>query len=121
MSQADAARSIKTALRQAEKASGHQIKKAFLSIGGLGVTGTVTQSAVIVSRGDSEITDLDVQKTLEACENELPSSFSMNRKVIHSVPISYKIDGRIVLGRPQGMKGMKLEARTFLLPVLSNI
>ncbi|MDQ3014575.1 MAG: cell division protein FtsA [bacterium] len=120
MSQADAAQSILRAVRQAEKTSGVQIKKAFVSVGGLGVSGIVTQSAVIVSRGDSEITDLDVQKTLEACENELPSSFSLNRKVIHSVPISYKIDGRVVLGRPQGMKGMKLEARTLFVTCLEQ-
>ncbi len=120
MSPADAAKSISMAVRQAEKSSGTQIKRAFLSIGGLGVTGTVTQSSVIVSRGDSEITDLDVKKTLEACENELPSSFALNRKVIHSIPISYKIDGRVVLGRPQGMKGMKLEARTLFITCLEQ-
>ncbi len=120
MSPADAVRSIKVAVRQAEKTSGVPIKRAFVSIGGLGLTGTVTQGSVIVSRGDSEITDLDVKKTLEACENELPSSFSLNRKVIHSIPVSYKIDGRVVLGRPQGMKGMKLEARTLFITCIEQ-
>lgn len=120
MSPADVARSLKTAVRQAEKTAGVDIKRAFVSIGGLGLIGTVTQGSVIVSRGDSEITDLDVKKTLEACENELPSSFSLNRKVIHSIPISYKIDGRVVLGRPQGMKGMKLEARTLFITCLEQ-
>ncbi|MDQ3076653.1 MAG: cell division protein FtsA, partial [bacterium] len=66
MSPADVVRSIKVAVRQAEKTSGVPIKRAFVSIGGLGLTGTVTQGSVIVSRGDSEITDLDVKKTLEA-------------------------------------------------------
>ncbi|MCC2631019.1 MAG: cell division protein FtsA, cell division protein FtsA [Candidatus Paceibacter sp.] len=120
MSPADAARSIKQAARQAEKVSGVQIKKAFLSIGGLGLAGSVSQSSVIVSRGDSEITDLDVKKVLEASENELPSSYAMNRKIIHAIPISYKIDGRIVLGRPQGMKGMKLESRTLFISCLEQ-
>jgi cell division protein FtsA len=115
LSPADAVKSIRTAVRQAEKVLGMQIRRAFLSIGGIGLTGTVVQGAVMVSRGDSEITDLDVKKTLEASENELPSSFSLNRKVIHSVPIAYKIDGKVVLGRPQGMKGMKLEARTLFV------
>jgi cell division protein FtsA len=120
MSPADAVRSVKAAVRQAEKASGVPIKRAFVSMGGLGLSGTVTQSSVIVSRGDSEITDLDVKKATEACENELPASFSLNRKVIHSIPISYKIDGRVVLGRPQGMKGMKLEARTLFITCLEQ-
>lgn len=120
MSHADAVRSIKTAVRQAEKTSGVEVKKAFISVGGLGLTGTTCLGSVIVSRGDSEITDLDVKKTLEACENELPTSFAVNRKVIHSIPISYKIDGRMVLGRPQGMKGMKLEARTLFITCLEQ-
>ncbi len=120
ISYADAVRSVKAAVRQAEKTAGVDIKKAFISIAGLGLTGTVCQGSVIVSRGDSEITDLDVKKTLEACENELPSSFAINRKVIHSIPISYKIDGRTVLGRPQGMKGMKLEARTLFITCLDQ-
>jgi cell division protein FtsA len=120
MSGADAARSIKQAVRQAEKVAGIEIKRVFLSIGGLGLAGTISQSSVIVSRGDSEITDLDVKKALEASENELPSAYAMNRKVIHAIPISYKIDGRIVLGRPQGMKGMKLESRTLFITCLEQ-
>jgi cell division protein FtsA len=120
MSQADAARAIKQAVRQAEKMSGYEIKRTFLSIGGLGLTGTISQSSVMVSRGDSEITDLDVKKALEVSENELPPSFAMNRKVIHAIPVSYKIDGRIVLGRPQGMKGMKLESRTLFVSCLEQ-
>jgi cell division protein FtsA len=120
MSQQDVVKSIRQAVRQAEKSAGIEIRRAFVSMSGIGLAGSVTQGSVIVSRGDSEITDLDVQKTLEACENELPSSFSLNRKVIHSVPISYKIDGRVVLGRPQGMKGMKLEARTLFVTVLEQ-
>jgi cell division protein FtsA len=120
LSAADAVKSIRSAIRQAEKTSNLQIKRAFLSIGGIGLTGTVVQGAVMVSRGDSEITDLDVKKTLEASENELPSSFSLNRKIIHSVPIAYKIDGKVVLGRPQGMKGMKLEARTLFVTCIEQ-
>lgn len=120
MSPGDVTRSVRQAVRQAEKASGTEIKRAFLAIGGIGVTGTVCQSSSIVSRGDSEITDLDVKKVLESCESELPSSFSMNRKVIHAIPISYKIDGRMVLGRPQGMKGMKLESRTLFVTCLEQ-
>lgn len=120
MSQADAIRSIRQAVREAEKAADVPIKKAFLSVGGVGLTGTICQSSVIVSRGDSEITDLDVKKVLESCENELPDSFSLNRKVIHAVPIIYKIDGRTVLGRPQGMKGMKLEVRTLFITCLEQ-
>src|ERR1035437_3272158 len=60
MNASEVVRSIKKAASQAEKASGIQIKKAFLAIGGVGLTGNVCQGGVMVSRGDSEVTDLDV-------------------------------------------------------------
>ncbi len=120
MSQADSVRSIRQAVEQAEKSANIEIKRAFISVGGVGLASTASQGSVIVSRGDSEITELDVNKTLEASENELPTSFSANRKILHAIPISYKIDGKIVLGRPQGMKGMKLEARTLFITCIEQ-
>lgn len=113
-------RSILTAKRQAEKMAGVEIKKAYLSIGGISLMGSIHQSTVVVSRADSEVTDGDVDKVLEMTENELPQSFSMNRKIIHAVPIAYKIDGRQVLGRPQGMKGMKLEVKVLFVTCLEQ-
>jgi cell division protein FtsA len=103
-----------------KKFLGAPIKKAFLSVSGLGLPARLLRARLLFLAGDSEITDLDVKKVLEASENELPSSFAMNRKVIHSIPISYKIDGRTVLGRPQGMKGMKLESRTLFITCLEQ-
>lgn len=113
-------RSIKKAKDQAEKAAGVQIKKAFLAIGGVGLTGNTCQSAVMISRGDSEVTDLDVKKVQEICEQEIPSPLSVNRKTIHTIPIAYRIDGKSVLGRPQGMKGLKLETRILFISALEQ-
>ena len=113
-------RAIKTAVRQAEKASGIEIKRAYLSIGGIGLAGNTAQGSVVITKADSEITDLDINKVLEACENELPQSLSMNRKIIHAIPIAYKIDGKQVLGRPQGMRGMRLEVRMLFITSLEQ-
>jgi cell division protein FtsA len=120
MNGSEVVRSIKKAAAQAEKASGVQIKKAFLSIGGVGLAGNVCQGAVMVSRGDSEITDLDVKKVQEVCEQEIPSPLSLNRKIIHTIPIAYRIDSKTVMGRPQGMKGLKLETRILFVSALEQ-
>jgi cell division protein FtsA len=113
-------RSILAARRQAEKMSGQEIRRAYLSIGGVSLMGSIHQSSIIISRADSEVTESDVQKALVIAENELPQSFSMNRKIIHAVPIGYKIDGRQVLGRPQGMKGMKLEVKVLFVTCIEQ-
>jgi cell division protein FtsA len=120
MNASEVVRSIKKAKEQAEKTSGVQIKKAFLAVGGVGLTGNVCQGAVMVSRGDSEITDLDIKKVQEICEQGIPSPLSLNRKIIHTIPIAYRIDSKTVLGRPQGMKGLKLETKILFVSALEQ-
>lgn len=120
INQNEIVRSIREAVKQAEKTAGIQIKKAFLAVGGTGLGAYTTQASVIISRADSEIGDGEVTKATEACEAELPTTYMLNRKVLHHVPLGYKIDGKIVMGRPQGMKGMKLEARMLFVTCLEQ-
>jgi len=116
----DAARAVNAAVRQAEKMAGVPIKRAFVSANGIGLAGMQSVGAASVSRGDSEIVNLDISKALDASEKALPPSFTLNRKVVNVVPLSFKIDGKVVLGRPQGMKGMKLEARALFITAMEQ-
>lgn len=120
MNASEVVRSIKKAAAQAEKASGIQIKKAFLAVGGVGLACNTHQGTVMISRGDSEITDLDVKKVQEVCEQEIPPALSLNRKIIHIIPIAYRIDSKTVMGRPQGMKGLKLETKILFVSALEQ-
>jgi cell division protein FtsA len=112
--------SIKNAIHQAEKSSGIKIKRAYLSLGGIGLNSFVAHGGTTVTRADSEITDLDVEKAIATSENDIPKSAMMNRKIIHTIPIEYKIDGKSVLGRPHGLKGMRLEVRTLFITSLEH-
>ncbi|MFA7252577.1 MAG: cell division protein FtsA [Candidatus Paceibacterota bacterium] len=116
----DTAKSLSIALAEAERSSGYKIKRAFLSIGGIGVGSVVSQGSIIIPRADSEITDIDVKNVLAVAESEIPSNISLNKKIIHTIPISYKIDGRIVLGRPVGMKGIKFEVKALFITCLEH-
>ncbi len=117
---ADVIKSIGQAVSQAEKATGVQIKKAFISVGGIGLSSVVTQGSVIISRADSEITELDLAKAVESCQSEIPASLSLNRTIVHTIPLAYKIDGKLVLGKPLGMKASKLEIKTLFILGLEN-
>lgn len=117
----DAIKSLSTAISQAEKSSGVKIKRAFLSVGGIGLSGITSQGSIIISRADSHITELDLEKVMEMCEHEIPPALSLNRKNIHSIPISYKIDSKPILGgRPVGMRGTKLEIRALFINALEH-
>lgn len=115
LNQTDAVRSVQQALAQASKAAGFPITRAIASIGGIGL-GTVTASgSVVISRADSEVTELDVKKVIEASGDEIPTALSINRKILHSVPLSFRVDGKAVWGKPEGLKGSKLEVKTLFI------
>lgn len=116
----DAAQCIKAAVQQAEKSSAIPIKKAYISVGGIGLGAIISVGSVAVTKADNEITDLDVKRAIEESEKELPNSYIQNRKIIHTIPLEYRIDGKKVLGRPQGLKGVRLEARVLYITCLAH-
>ena len=116
----DVIKSIRSAVALAEKTSKTKIRKAFVSVGGIGLGSTTSQGTVIVSRADSEITPLELKKAHEVCEHEIAPAYAQNRRIIHAIPLQYKIDGKQVLGKPDGMKGTKLEVRTLYVTCMEH-
>ena len=108
MQEADVSRSIKSAIAQAEKNSGVTIKKAHVSIGSIGLEETYSHGEIIPTRADSEITSADLEKVMADSEERILDHIP-NRRILHSIPLRYVIDGVEVMGRPQGLKGTKLE------------
>lgn len=120
INQTDAIRSIRRAVRQAEKSSGVRIEKAYVSIGGIGLGSYTAEGTIMISRADAEVTEIDLEKVAEECSRQIPTSISVNRQNIHTIPISYKIDGKQVFGDPVGMRGNKLEAKILYVNCLSH-
>lgn len=116
----DVVRSVSMAVRQAEKSSGIKIKKAFISIGGVGLSGINSQGSTIVSRADQEITEADTEQAIASAEESIQTSLMQNRKIIYSIPTAWKIDGKPVLGRVLGMKGVKLEAKALFVSCIES-
>lgn len=115
----DVTASIQTAVRQAEKASGMKIHKAFIGVGGIGLSSITSTASIIISRADLQITELDMEKLSTICEEGLSPTQIQNRKILHSIPLSYKIDGKTVLAKtPLGMKGTKLEVKMLFVNCL---
>lgn len=108
MQEADVARSIKSAIVQAEKSAGVLVKRAHVAIGSIGLEETYSRGEIIPARADSEITQSDLDKVMQDSEDRIIDHIP-NRKILHSIPLRYLVDGVEVLGRPQGMRGTKLE------------
>lgn len=104
--------SIKNAVAIAEKNSGLKIKRAFISVGGISLRGEFSSGSAIISKADGEVTNLDINKALQDCEDNLNLN---NKKIIQIFPISFRLDGKEVLGRLEGMRGTKLEVKALVV------
>lgn len=108
-------KSIRRAVKQAERASGVEVKSAYISIGGVSLEGHQSTGSIVISRPDMEITDEDVQAVQIASERTLPRHIVLNKKVLQVIPVQFKIDGRDIIGRPHGMRGSKLEVKSLFV------
>jgi cell division protein FtsA len=117
---AEAAGSVRAAMGKAEKTAGVRARRAYVSFGGLGLSSITTTGSVAISRADMEITDRDLDSALEAAEAAIPSAASINKKIINTIPVEYKIDGKVSWGSPLGLKANKLEAKVLFITCLEH-
>ena len=114
MNETEVARSIKSAIIQAEKSAKISIKKAHVAIGSIGLEEVYSHGEIIPSRADSEIISSDLEKVMSDSEERIMDHIP-NRRILHSIPLRHLIDGTEVLGRPQGLKGTKLEVDSLFI------
>jgi cell division protein FtsA len=114
----DAAQSINATVKSLEKASGMPVKRAIVAVGGISLSSIKSKGMIMISRADGEITEYDVKRAISQSEANLPNI--SNRRIIHTIPLHFKIDGNLVLGRPVGMSGTKLEIETLFITCLNQ-
>ncbi len=116
----EASKSLEVALRQAEKTAGLKVRNAYVSFGGIGLGSLTSTGSTTVSRADMEITEKDLESVAEAAGALIPPAASINRKILNTVPIEYKIDGKPVWGQALGLKAQKLEVRALFITCLEH-
>ncbi len=114
---ADATQSIRRVVELAQKESGIAIKKANFSMGGTSLSAETTIGSAIISKSDGEVTAFDIKTALTSAEESLDLK---NRRVIFASQISWKLDGKEVTGKPEGMTGVKLEVKMLFVTCLSQ-
>ena len=115
----EVAASIREAKRQAELVARVPIRAGFLAVGGISLDEARAAGFAIISRADQEITALDLEKAEKAAREAAAPGF-LNRHVLHSIPVEYRIDGAKVLGDPVGMKGVRLEVDYLFVTCLAQ-
>jgi cell division protein FtsA len=117
---ADAIKGVRKAIRLAEKACGERIRHAYVGIGGIGLESITSEATVAVSRADGEVTPLDVKNLNEQCQSRIPQHIMLNHHILHTLPLSYALDGQKVHGNPIGMRGSSLTGTTMFVTCLKT-
>jgi len=114
---AEAAQSIRKAVALAEENAKIKIKRAFISMGGVSLSSEITTGTAIPSKASGEVTGLDISKALAEAEESVHIT---NRRILEAIPIGFKLDGKEIMGRPEGMHGIKLEIKVLFITCLSQ-
>lgn len=114
----EATKSIKEAVAEAEKMARVKIEYAYAGIGGISLESSVASGSIEIEGEDKEIKLDDIKKVAEASEANIKKT--INRHVLQTFPIVYKIDGKKILGKPLGMKGSTLEVKTLFITCLEQ-
>jgi len=115
-------KSIKRSVDNAERVSGVNVDKVFVSVGGSHVKARMNKGVAAVSRADEEFTQEDVSR---AIDNASILYLDPNREIIHIIPRDFNIDGQDGIQDPRGMNGFKLEVDAMIVegltPYIKNL
>lgn len=107
---------ISASVHKAEKGSGYQVKRAFVSLAGSHIA-SMNSRGVVGITGQRGVTVQDLDRALEAAR---AIAIPHNREVLHVVPRSYSLDGQDRVRSPIGMHGFRLEVEAHIITASST-
>ncbi len=107
---------LDSALGEAEKMTGEQFSHVCLGLSGVHID--IAGRGAIVPVAGMEVTEEDVNRALDMSQNGLDT---MNRTILKVVPESFGLDLEIGIKNPVGMSGKKLEVRSHIVSIGSNV
>lgn len=107
---------ISASVHKAEKSSGYEIGRAFVSVAGNHIASINSRGVTGIS-GQRGVNLEDIEKALEAAR---AIAIPHNREVLHVVPRSYSLDGQERVRSPLGMHGFRLEVEAHIITAAST-
>jgi len=108
----EAARAIGESIRRAEQVSGQTISEAYVSVGGGHIASQNSRGFVAIGKGDRPVDRDDVDRVMEAAQ---AIAVPHNRRIIHSIPREFAIDGQSGIRNPLGLMGFRLEVESHIV------
>lgn len=107
---------ISASVHKAEKSSGYDIGRAFVSVAGSHIA-SVNSRGVVGLTGSRAVGLDDLDKAIEAAR---AIAIPHNREVLHIIPRTYALDGQDRVRSPLGMHGFRLEVEVHIITAAST-
>lgn len=111
-----ASKSIKSALEDAKRVAGTELKSAIVSISGA-YTKSLNSSGIVNIPGD-EITLKEINRVMHTSlyNANIPNEF----EVLHALPYNFKVDDQDLIEDPLGMAAARLEVETHIITTVKS-
>jgi len=96
-----------------------KITKARFAIGGIGLCSQYVRTSIDISQKNNEISEKHVEEVIQKSEDLFINKYP-NKKILHIIPVKYRVDGRDVLGTPIGMYGNTIEIKVIFITILEH-
>ncbi|MEM6301347.1 MAG: cell division protein FtsA [Pseudomonadota bacterium] len=107
--------SIQRAVDEAELMAGCQIHSVFVGIAGSHIRSLNSHGIVAIK--DQEVVEQDLERVIDAAR---AVAIPADQKVLHVLPQEYVVDNQEGIKEPQGMSGVRLEAKVHLVTCAVN-
>ncbi|PIR05226.1 MAG: cell division protein FtsA [Candidatus Liptonbacteria bacterium CG11_big_fil_rev_8_21_14_0_20_35_14] len=104
------------ALEKVKSVARPALKNIYINVGGNRSRMQLSRGMVVVSRGDNEIYQDDIDRVVKSAQDMVRAS---NRVVIHTINKEFIVDGLQQIENPMGLTGNKLEVDSYVIDAFS--
>lgn len=106
---------VRSSVGKAESASGAHVDTAFVGITGTGISYERRRDTIDWVGEHGVITYNEVEKVPTSVAGNGNNGYHFGKKVIHAIPRTYSIDGKMGVSDPMGMHTSKVDVETHLV------
>ncbi|MBN1311210.1 MAG: cell division protein FtsA [Anaerolineae bacterium] len=114
---AQATEAIRAAKRQAERTSGYEIGRAYISVAGKHISSLNSKGVTGLNPSRGVVTPEEIERALEAAR---AVALPHNREVLHVIPRTFTLDGQEGIRNPLGLHAYRLEVEAHIITAASS-
>jgi len=112
-----AAESVRASKRQAERSSGYEIGRAYVSVAGKHILSVNSRGVTGLNPNQGVVDSDDIERALEAAR---AVALPHNREVLHVIPRTFTVDGQDGIHNPLGLHAYRLEVEAHIITAASS-